>query len=169
LVYSNSFGFHHLPSEFSRPQTAIPAAILASMLSGVALINLHRLKDIDARAVVTHFSAVATTCSFLVWMTIPLSGNYQPATSLGVIRLLGVGLAATVGQLCLTKAFSTGNPASVSIVGLSQVAVAAVIKWILEQQMPSSMTVLGMLLIVTSTVGVMLQKPLPVQASRDSE
>lgn len=158
LVYASSSSAQQLPSTFSQPHTAIPAAILASMLSAVAMINLHRLKSIDARAIVAHFSAVATACSFLVWLALPKSNVYQPTTDVSVVKLLCVGLAATVGQLCLTKAFSTGSPASVSIVGLSQVVVAAVFKWFLEQRVPSQLSVLGMLLILVSTIVVMLQK-----------
>jgi drug/metabolite transporter (DMT)-like permease len=169
LVYSSSLSVHQQPSTFSQPHTAIPAAILASMLSGVALINLHRLKDIDARAIVAHFSAVATTCSFVVWLALPVANVYQPVTNFGVMRLIGVGLAATVGQLCLTKAFSTGSPANVSIVGLSQVAVAAIFKWILEQRVPSAVTVLGMLLILASTLVVMLQNQVVVATNNDAE
>ncbi len=41
-------------------------------MSGVALINLHRLKGIDARAIVTHFSAVATLGSLFVWLALPV-------------------------------------------------------------------------------------------------
>jgi drug/metabolite transporter (DMT)-like permease len=165
LVYFSSVNLNQPSSSFSQPQTAIPAAILASMLSGVALINLHRLKNIDARAIVTHFSAVATTCSFIVWLMLPASGEYQPVTNDGVTRLIGVGLAATVGQLCLTKAFSTGSPASVSIVGLSQVAVAAIFKWVFEGRVPGTLSLVGMLLILVSTLVVMLQKS-PVEVDK---
>lgn len=159
LVYASSIQLKHEPSAFSQPQTAIPAAILASMLSGVALINLHRLKDLDARAIVTHFSAVATSCSFVVWLLLPMQHEYQPASSNNILLLLCVGVAATVGQLCLTKAFASGPPANVSIVGLSQVAVAALIKWIVEQRSPNMATLAGMGLILASTMLVMMERP----------
>jgi drug/metabolite transporter (DMT)-like permease len=156
LIYVFSFDSTRVNSTFSQPQTAIPAAIIASVLSGVALINLHRLKGIDSRAIVTHFSAVATSCSLVVWLMLPSQDHYAATTTWGLWRLLGVGLAATGGQLCLTKAFKSGSPASVSIVGLSQVAVAALFKWIVEARWPSPVVLLGMGLILLATLWVML-------------
>ena len=38
--------------------------------------------------------------------------------------LLGVGATATVGQWCLTRAFTLGKPARVSVVGLTQIVFA---------------------------------------------
>lgn len=159
LVYASSINTAADPSAFSSPRTAIPAAIFASMMSGVALINLHRLKQIDARAIVTHFSGVATSCSFIVWLLLPMKHEYLPASTTSILLLLSVGVAATFGQLCLTKAFATGSPANVSIVGLSQVAVAALIKWIIDHRNPNMYTLAGMGLILAATVWVMLERP----------
>jgi len=63
MVYASSIVAVTLPSDFSTPRTAIPMAILAGMLSGIALINLHRVRHIDTRSIVAHFSGVATTSS----------------------------------------------------------------------------------------------------------
>lgn len=159
LIYYGSYNEGDVSSTYSQPEWAIPAAILASIMSGVALINLHRLKEIDARAIVTHFSAVATLASLLVWIALPAPVDLQTADEWSVVRLLGVGIAATVGQLCLTKAFSTGQPANVSVVGLSQVVFAAIFKWFLEREVPSLLSGLGMLLVMAATIWVILGKP----------
>lgn len=159
LVYSSSLDAVSTESSLSSPETAIPAAILAGMLSGVALINLHRVKDIDTRAVVAHFSGVATACSLVVWLLIPVATPTRPIDFAALARLIGVGVAATVGQLCLTKAFSTGTPARVSVVGLSQVVVAALVKWYVEQRIPTVGSMLGITLVVASTVWVILSQP----------
>jgi len=129
------------------------------MLSGVALINLHRVKHLDPRSVVAHFSGVATACSLVFWLTVPVAEPTRAVDSASVMRLIGIGLAATVAQLCLTKAFSTGSPARVSVVGLSQVVVAALVKWFLEQRIPTSGSMVGMALVVASTVWVILSQP----------
>ncbi len=159
LVYSSSLVAVSTESSLSSPETAIPSAILAGMLSGVALINLHRVKDIDTRAVVAHFSGVATACSLVVWLLIPVATPARPIDFAALARLIGVGVAATVGQLCLTKAFSTGTPARVSVVGLSQVVVAALVKWYMEQRIPTVGSMLGITLVVASTVWVILSQP----------
>lgn len=158
MVYASSIAVHDTPSAFYRPQLAIPMGILAGMLSGVALINLHRVKHINASAIVAHFSGVATACSLVVWMLVPTASPTRPVDRQGIVQLLCIGLAATVGQLCLTKAFSGGSPARVSVVGLSQVAVAALVKWILEQRVPTVGSMIGMLLVVASTVWVIFSQ-----------
>ena len=157
LVYASSISFDtiHTSRSYS-PRLAIPMAILAGMLSGVALINLHRVKHIDTRAVVAHFSAVATVLSFVVWIFLPVSPPVDVVDSASVLRLLGVGLAATLGQICLTMAFSTGAPAQVSVVGLSQVVVAVIVKFIIEGRIPTAGSMLGMSLVVASTIWVIL-------------
>ena len=159
MVYASSIVAVASPSNFSTPRTAIPMAILAGMLSGVALINLHRVKHIDTRAIVAHFSGVATACSLVVWLIVPVSPSTRPIDFVSVMRLIGIGLAATVGQLCLTKAFSTGSPARVSVVGLSQVVVAALAKWFMEQRVPTTGSIIGMTLVVASTIWVILSRP----------
>jgi drug/metabolite transporter (DMT)-like permease len=92
-------------------------------------------------------------------MLLPQADPLQPATNWGIFRLITVGIAATAGQLFLTKAFASGPPTSVSIVGLSQVAVAAAFKWLIHWQPPSLLSILGMLLVMISTVWVMVERP----------
>ena len=157
LVYASSISFDTIQTSRSyNPRLAIPMAVLAGMLSGVALINLHRVKHIDTRAVVAHFSAVATVLSFVVWIFLPVSPPVDVVDRASVLRLLGVGLAATLGQICLTMAFSTGAPAQVSVVGLSQVVVAVIVKFIIEGRIPTAGSMLGMSLVVASTIWVIL-------------
>lgn len=169
MIYSSSIKVGIPESAYSQPHSAIPSAVLASMLSGVALINLHRLKGIDARAIVAHFSAVATACSFIVWMLLPIRQENTAITSTSVGLLLGVGVAATIGQLCLTKAFASGQPANVSIVGLSQVAFAASFKWAVEHRGPSLVTLAGMGLILASTILVMIESPRKITLDESSK
>ena len=166
IVYASSMVAITSPSDFSTPRTAIPMAILAGMLSGVALINLHRVRHIDTRAIVAHFSGVATACSLAVWLLVPVSQPTRPIDFFSVVRLIGIGLAATVGQLCLTKAFSTGSPARVSVVGLSQVVVAALAKWFMEQRVPTIGSIIGMTLVVASTIWVILSQPSKQEAEK---
>lgn len=161
LVYTSSISATTELQQFHDPITAIPMAIVAGMLSGVALINLHRIRDIDARSIVTHFSAVATVMSLAVWMVIPLEAPTMAPDNSSYLRLFGVGFVATIGQLCLTKAFSTGVPARVSVVGLSQVAVAAIVKWFQEQSLPTIGSVIGMGLVLASTIWVMVSDDTP--------
>jgi drug/metabolite transporter (DMT)-like permease len=167
LVYASSIeaniSFH---SELRNPQLAIPLAAAAGMLSGVALINLHKIKAIDPRAIVTHFSGVATTLSLGVWLVLPMVPASKAIDPSGLVRLMCTGVAAVIGQLCLTKAFSSGSPARVSVVGLSQVVVAALVKWFVEQRTPTLGSLAGMTLVVAATIWVILTQSEDGRANR---
>jgi drug/metabolite transporter (DMT)-like permease len=157
LVYASSLqNLSNRSSETYNPSLAIPAAIIAGILSGVALINLHRVKDLDTRAVVAHFSGVATFLSLMVWTLVPVSAPTMKIELGSIGLLVCIGIAATVGQLCLTKAFSSGAPARVSVVGLSQVVVAVVVKWFLEGRIPTTGSLIGMLMVLAATGWVIL-------------
>ena len=159
LIYASATGPAALSNEHPQylPQVAIPLAALASMFSAVALIGLHRVKEIDPRAVVTHFSAVSTLLSLLLWLFMPIQTMASKTDHGSLVRLVAVGVAAVLGQLFLTKAFAAGRPARISVIGLSQVAFAASYKWIFEGRIPRGVGVVGMLLVIGATVWVMLR------------
>lgn len=143
---------------------AVAAAILSSLMSAVALIGLHKLHGVDSRAVVTHFSFVSTMGCLGAIGTLALS---QPGlTTLGLpataslgtlLMLLCVGIAATVGQLFLTKAFTTGSPSRISVIGLSQTAFTMLFQLVVHRQQFSPLTLAGMALIVAPTAWVLLR------------
>jgi drug/metabolite transporter (DMT)-like permease len=135
---------------------AVIAALISSFSSAIALIGLHQVREIDPRAIVAHFSAVALVCCvgmlFALERTRPLV--LMPASA---AMLLGLGLAATLGQLCLTKAFSAGPPARVSVVGLSQVAFTMLLEIVLWRRSFSGLTLLGMALVIAPTAWTLLR------------
>ena len=103
---------------------AAGVALLSSFSSAVAMMGLHRLRHLDTRAVVAHFAGVASLVS-ATWLLArgeTLSpGFWDPLT---LAMLLGVGVTGTLGQVLLTRAYSAGSPAKVSVVGLTQVVFA---------------------------------------------
>jgi drug/metabolite transporter (DMT)-like permease len=96
-------------------------ALLSSVSSAVAMLGLHRLRQIDPRAVVAHFAGVASLIS-LIWLVVRgdafSGGSLDPTTWL---YLVGVGATGTLGQILLTKAYAAGSPAKIAVVGLTQV------------------------------------------------
>ncbi|HVF67797.1 MAG TPA: DMT family transporter [Pyrinomonadaceae bacterium] len=130
--------------------------------TSVSMIGLNRLGGLDARAVVTHFSGVATvfTLAFML-----LSGGrvdynaLRDTTTLAL--LLGVGAAATAGQLAMTKAFaSTGSPSKVSVVGLMQIVFALLFDLLLWHRRFDALAILGIALVVGPSAWLMLRNPL---------
>jgi drug/metabolite transporter (DMT)-like permease len=103
---------------------AVPLALIAAFTSAVAMLGLHRLKGLDAWAIVVHFSGVSTAFVLVSWLFGPVPPVEQVLDGRLALLLVGVGAAATVGQLCLTRAFTSGQPARVSVVGLAQIVFA---------------------------------------------
>jgi drug/metabolite transporter (DMT)-like permease len=119
--------------QLGHDQTAAAMALLSAFFAGVALLGLHRLKDVDPRAVVAHFAGVASVIAgaVLVWKSSAaavLATTTSAATTITLVSdpttlllLCGVGLTGTVGQVFLTKAYSAGLPSEVAVVSLTQV------------------------------------------------
>jgi drug/metabolite transporter (DMT)-like permease len=78
-----------------------------------------------------------------------------------LVLLLGVGVAASVGQMFLTRAFALGDPARVSVVGLSQVVFSLVIDVTVGGRDVTTMTLLGTLMILAPTAWLMLERTRP--------
>ena len=144
------------------------ALALGNALStSVSMIGLNRLAGVDARAVVTHFSGVSTlfTLAFML-----LSGGRVDYSSLGdattLALLLGVGLAATAGQLTMTRAFALASvPSKVSVVGLMQIVFALLFDLLLWHRRFDALVLLGIALVVVPSAWLMLRNPLRRQAA----
>jgi drug/metabolite transporter (DMT)-like permease len=131
-------------------------ALASSFFTAIAMLGLHRLRGLDARAIVVHFSAVSVlfvvASFFLFEHHAPVDeGLAGPA----LFMLLGVGVTATVGQLLLTKAFVAGPPARVAVVGLTQIVFAMALDALVGQRAFNPVTLLGIALVVAPTAWVM--------------
>src|SRR5262249_29033690 len=133
--------------------------LTSSFFSAVAMIALNRLQAIDPRAVIAHFSAVAlafcVVALFLFERAFPARVLWKVDV---LLMLLGVGAAALIGQLFLTKAFAAGEAARVSVVGLSQVVFAMVFDALVFRDTFSAPALLGMALVVTPTAWLILSR-----------
>lgn len=136
---------------------AVGAALLSSFTSGIALIGLNKLKEIDPRAIVTHFSGVAFILSLIACFVFRQPLETHASWEMAAL-LLGVGASATVGQLLLTKAFTVGNAARVSVVGLTQVAMVMGLEWLIWGRSFTPQTLTGMALVVAPTAWMMLRR-----------
>ena len=127
-------------------------ALSSSFTTAIAMLGLHKIRDVDARAIVAHFSGVSLL--FSVAALYLFDRTKEPESILDqriLLMLLAVGAAATIGQLFLTKAFAAGAPARVSVVGLSQVLFAMGFDVLIWQRSFDFVTLLGMGLIMAPT------------------
>lgn len=136
-------------------------ALIASFTSALAMIGLHSVQGVDTRAIVWHFSAVSLIFAGLAMGLLEgrIPVDQQPRTWVSWIELFGVGASATIGQLCLTKAFTLGVPSRVAVVGLSQVFFALIFELILEDRNYNKASLLGMLLVLAPTAILLLKRP----------
>ena len=145
---------------------AAAMALSNAFSTSISMLGLNRLGGVDARAVVTHFSGVATVFTLVFLLSAGGRIDYsvlRDGTTLGL--LFGVGLSATVGQLAMTKAFALGNPSRVSVVGLMQIVFALVFDLLLWQRQFGPLVILGITLVVGPSAWLMLRSPLRRQSA----
>jgi drug/metabolite transporter (DMT)-like permease len=141
---------------FAAGNFAVLVALASSLSTAVAMLGLHRLQRLDPRAIVVHFSAVASVfcvASFFLFGHGPVFDGLRDTRPL--VLLLGVGVTATVGQLFLTRAFAAGPAARVSVVSLVQVVFALALDVLLFERRCEPATLLGMGLVVAPTAWLM--------------
>jgi S-adenosylmethionine uptake transporter len=111
---------------------------------------------------VVHFSAVATVVSFGALFvgehSHPFAEILQGPT---LLQLFSTGVAATVGQLLLTKAYAEGVPSKVAVVGLCQIVFSLGLDVLIFDHAVNGLTLLGMALVVGPTAWVMLRSATP--------
>jgi len=140
------------------------AALLAlgnAFSTSVSMLGLNRLKGVDARAVVTHFSGVSTVFTLLFLLVAGRHVDYGALRDSTTIALLvGVGIAGTLGQLAMTKAFALGIPSKVSVVGLMQIVFALLFDMLLWSRAFDALVLTGIALVVAPSAWLMLRNPL---------
>jgi drug/metabolite transporter (DMT)-like permease len=147
-----------------RPETdvdplASAAAAGAAVCTSFAMMGLHRVASLDHRAVVAHFSATAAFFTFIACLGVG-GGRFPPLPNDVMVwqLLVAVGLSATIGQLCMTRAYSKGHPANVAVVGLSQVVFGIVLDVLFWNRTFDVWTLLGIGLVLGTTAWVVVKK-----------
>ena len=143
------------PGSATGATLALALSLTAALTNAVAMLGLHRLQGVHPWAVVTHYSGVATLVVLASWAV----GGLPDLSALGdgrtLLLLAGVGVAATAGQLCVTRAFTSSQPARVSVVGLMQIVFALGLDLAFGASGIGPMTVAGIGLILLPTAWMM--------------
>ncbi len=129
-------------------------ALVGTFATAVAMLGLHRLKNVDPRAVVAHFSGFASV-TLLVCLLV--RGRILSASTFDrqtIPLLLGVGFTGTIGQILLTKAFASGAPTKISVLGLTQVLFAMVFDLVFQGRRFSLVSLTGSLLVLFPTAWI---------------
>ena len=137
---------------FDQRNFAVFVTLIASVLGAVVMICLRKLRDLDPRTIVTHFSLTATIGSIvfiLLFRDIESYRDYLQADI--VLTLIGIGIFGTIGQLTMTKAFALGRASVVSSTGYAKVGFSAIYDLILFSAVFEMYTILGMLMILVAS------------------
>ena len=129
----------------------VVAALFGSLMTSLAMLGLHRLQRIDSKAIVVHFSMTALAFAMIAALVFPGRADLPTPPWWAGISILVLGIAATFGQICLTKAFTFGEPAKVSVVNLTQIPMTLLLDVIFFQHEMKPMKLVGMALILGPT------------------
>ena len=136
------------------------AALASSFTSAVAMIGLHRLRGVDVRAVVFHFSAISCVACVFALAAFEREVTTPPSLdAMVLLMLVGTGLAATLGQVFITLAFATGVPAKISVVGLTQVGFGMIFDVLFWQRRFELISLAGIALVIAPTAWLLLARP----------
>jgi drug/metabolite transporter (DMT)-like permease len=137
---------------------AICLCMTAALTNAIAMLGLHRLKGVHPWAIVVHYSGVATLFVLGSW-AIDSPPPLAPLRDVSaLLMLVGVGVAATLGQVCVTQAFTSGHPARVSVVGLTQIVFALGLDVLFHGPNVALVTLAGIGLILAPTAWMMSER-----------
>jgi len=124
-----------------------PASMLG-VLSGVcaaaAMVSIRRIADTEpAPRVVFWFSALSTAVA-----AVPLAWFWRTPSGTELLLLVGTGVFATIGQLCLTRAYSLAPAARIGAFTYVAVVFGGLLGWMIWGEAPDAASVAGMLLVV---------------------
>lgn len=134
----------------ARPQAGLelsPASI-AGILSGVcaaaAMVSIRRIADTEpAPRIVFYFSALSTLIA-----AVPLFWSWSAVSGEALALLVAIGVLATLGQLCLTRAYALAPAARVGAFTYVAVVFGGLIGWALWAERPDATSLTGMALVV---------------------
>ena len=127
---------------------AAPAAagVLSAAASGGAYTVVRSLRGKEPPYMIVFYFALVAS----VAMIPPMLARYVAPTPLELLLLLGAGLFATVGQLCLTFAYHQAPATKISIYNYAHVIFAFVAGFALWGEVPDAVGVSGAAIIIAA-------------------
>ncbi|MDJ0876800.1 MAG: DMT family transporter [Desulfobacterales bacterium] len=126
------------------PLLGVGAALLGALGSGTAYVLIRRLSTTeDPSVIIFYFPFIALPVSCLL-----LGDDFVMPTGLTWLLLLLVGLFTQVAQYSLTRAMQTEDASKATAYSYVQVIFAAILGWMLFDEIPTANTLLGALFII---------------------
>lgn len=129
----------------------------SGLLAATAMVSIRRIANTEPTLrIVFYFAA----CSSLLSLP-PTLWAWQPLPAGAWWALLGAGLAATIGQLALTRAYSLAAAARVGPYTYTCVLFSALIAWIVWDEALDALSIAGGLVVIASCILVGLRRAEP--------
>jgi drug/metabolite transporter (DMT)-like permease len=147
-----------LQPRFVAGDYTVLVVVAVSLFTALALMGLHHLKAIDPRAIVVHFSATALAFAVVAALVFPTVPAAEPFAARHAALLFGVGVCATIGQYFLTLAFTSGEPARLSVVSLTQIVLVFILDLVVFGHRPQVEQLLGIPLVLGPATWLMVRQ-----------
>lgn len=135
-------------------------ALCGALGTSIGMLGLNRMRHVDPRAIVTHFSGVSSVTTLIFLWLINGLGPAERATGLLTLVLLAfTGVSGVFGQWGMTMAFARGHSARVAVVALTQILFALVFDLVIWHRAINVVTIFGMLLVIAPTGWLLLNRP----------
>ena len=142
---------------FESGKFACLMALVGAIFTSIAMLGLNRLQHVDPRAIVVHFSGVASVATLLyLWLTDRKDYAAQLNDKSVWLLLLVVGVAGVAGQIGMTLAFARGHASRISVIALTQILFGLVFDVLFWQRSLNLISLLGMGLVIGPTAWLIL-------------
>lgn len=142
---------------FQEGKFAILMAMIGAVTTSVAMLGLSRLQSVDPRAIVTHFSGVASVSTLSLLMLTGPQDSFAPLHNMSVVSLLLlIGASGVFGQIGMTMAFAKGHATRISVVALSQILFGLLFDLVLWKRTLNWVSLFGMVLVIVPTAWILL-------------
>src|SRR5579862_9569837 len=162
---------------FDHASVTLGVGMLSALCTAVVMLGLNKLSAVQPRAIVLHFALISTVVTGAVYLTTASRAPIGAFTdSRGLAMLLAMGLLGTVGQIALTKAFASGDPSKVSVVGLSELIFGVFYDRVLWSRHFGVITLAGIAMVAAPTAWLLAtgrrarpESPAPLESSATAE
>ncbi len=144
---------------FQSGKFACLMALCGAFWTSIAMLGLNRLQHVDPRAIVVHFSGVASVATVLfLALTNRKDYSAQLNSKTVLMLLVMVGVAGVAGQIGMTLAFAKGHASRISVIALSQILFGLAFDAFFWNRAMNLISLLGMVLVIVPTAWLILGK-----------
>lgn len=119
---------------------------MAAIFAAVAMVTVRRLSSTEpAPRIVLYFAGLAVLLS-----GIPAAASWEGVSLQAGLIMVGVGLSATAGQLCLTRAYALARAAEIGTLVYCTVPFAAALGWLFWGEAMDQGTLLGAVCVISA-------------------